>query len=182
MRFTELLRVGALLSGVSATVIAGATVAFGYDTNGERTVVLCTVWWLICITAALLVVSRRGGGPSESIERLLADAPPQRHPEEPRIGRTVASRLWPLGLATFLAVTGGAVFGPQVPGAVAGFPIIWALLWRAQEYAVQAVEERDGVMFHVVPTGPMSAIKLVRGPGLRRERLVSPDGDEVRSR
>lgn len=182
MRFTELLRVGALLSGASATVIAGATVAFGYDTNRQNTVLLCSVWWLICITAGLLVVARRAGGPSESIERLLADAPAQRTPEEPRIGRTVASRLWPLGLATFLAVAGGAVLGPQVPGAVAGFPIVWALLWRAQEYAVLAIEERDGVMFHVVPTGPLSAIKLVRGPGLRRERLLSPDGEEVRSR
>ena len=69
-----------------------------------------------------------------------------------------------------------------MPGAVAGFPIIWARLWRAQEFAVQAIEERDGVMFHVVPTNPMSAIKLVRGPGLRRERLLSPDGEEVGSR
>ncbi|MBO9532643.1 MAG: hypothetical protein J7513_06700 [Solirubrobacteraceae bacterium] len=182
MRFTELLRVGALLSGASATVIAGATVAFGYDTREQRVVLLCTLWWLICVTAALIVVSRRAGEPSESIERLLADARPQRNQEEPRIGRTVASRLWPLGLATFLAVAGGAVLGPQVPGGVAGFPIVWALLWRAQEYAVKAVEERDGVVFHVVPTGPLSAIKVVRGPGLRREQPVSPHADEARSR
>ncbi len=68
----------------------------------------------------MIVIARRAGRPSEAIERLLADAPTQRMPEEPRIGRTVASRLWPLGLATFLAVVGGAAIGPQVPGAVAG--------------------------------------------------------------
>lgn len=182
MRFTELLRVGALLSGVSATAIAGATVAFGYDTGEQRIVLLCTIWWFMCITAGLIVVARRGGAPSEAIERLLTDARPQRNQEEPRIGRTVASRLWPLGLATFLAVVGGAVLGPQVPGGVAGFPIIWALLWRAQEYAVKAVEERDGVVFHVVPTGALSAIKVVRGPGLRREEPISPHADEARGR
>jgi hypothetical protein len=182
MRFTDLLRAGSLLSGASATMIAAATVAFGYDVSQQRTVLLCTVWWLICVTGALLVISHRAGEPSDAIERLLADSPAQRHPEEPRIGRTVASRLWPLGLATFLAVSGGAAFGPQVPGAVAGFPIVWALLWRAQEFAVKAIEERDGVMFHVVPTGPLKAIKLVRGPGLRRDHPVSPEPGEARGR
>lgn len=182
MRFIELLRVGALLSGASATVIAGATVAFGYDAAEQRTVVLCTIWWLMSITAGMLLIARRGGRPSDAIERLLADAPAQRTPEEPRIGRTVASRLWPLGLATFLAVVGGAAVGPQVPGAVAGFPIIWALLWRAQEFAVKAIEERDGVVFLVVPTGPLKPIKLVRGPGLRREVPTDPARDGAPSR
>lgn len=182
MRFTELLRAGALLSGAAATVIAAATVAFGYDAAEQRTVLLCTIWWLISITAAMIVIARRGGRPSDAIERLLADAPTQRMPEEPRIGRTVASRLWPLALATFLAVIGGAVLGPQVPGAVAGFPIIWAMLWRAQEFAVKAVEERDGVVFIVIPTGPLRAIRLVRGPGLRREVPTQPARDGAPTR
>ncbi|MFT4036114.1 MAG: hypothetical protein QM679_11130 [Patulibacter sp.] len=177
MRFTELLRAGALLSGASATMIAAATVAFGYDTRQQRVVVLCTVWWLLCVTAALLVLSRRAGEPSGAIERLLADAPAQRHPQEPRVGRIVASRLWPLGVATLLAVCGGAALGPQVPGTVAGFPIVWAMLWRAQEFAVTAIEERDGVVFLVVPTGPLSAIKVVRGPGLRRDRPIGSGGE-----
>ena len=169
MRFTDLLKAGSLLSGAAATVIAGATVAFGYDQLAQRLVLLSTIWWVICVTAAMIVIDRRRGRPSDAVERLLADAPTQRMPEEPRVGRTVASRLWPLGLATFLAVIGGATLGPQVPGAVAGFPIVWALLWRAQEFAVKAIEERDGVVYLVVPTGPTKAIKLVRGPGLRRD-------------
>ncbi len=182
MRFTELFRVGALLSGASATVIAAATVAFGYDANEQRTVLLCTIWWLMSITAGLIVISRRAGRPSESVERLIASAPTQRIPEEPRIGRTVASRLWPLAVATLLAVGGGAAIGPQVPGAVAGIPIIWALMWRAQEFAVKAIEERDGVVFVVVPTGPLKAIKLVRGPGLRREVPTDPARDRAPNR
>lgn len=182
MRFTDLLRAGSLLSGASATVIAAAAVAFGYDDNGQGTVLLCTIWWLICVTAAMFVVQRRGGRPSDAVERLLADAQTQRMPEEPRVGRTVASRLWPLGLATLLAVGGGSALGPQVPGAVAGFPIVWAMLWRAQEYAVKAIEERDGVMFTVVPTGPLKAIKLTRGPGLRRDLPKDPAADPTPSR
>lgn len=174
MRFTELLRAGALLSGASSTVIAAATVAFGIQEAGQNTTLLATLWWFICALGAVIVIQRRGGRPSEPMERLLADAKPQRMPEEPRVGRTVASRLWPLGLATLVAVLGGAVFGPQVPGAVAGFPIVWALLWRSQEFAVKAIEERDGVVFIVVPTGPLQAIKLVRGPGLRRDTPVDP--------
>lgn len=181
MRFTDLLRAGSLLSGASATVIAAATVGFGYDDNAQSVVLACTIWWLICVTAALIVVQRRGGRPSEGVERLLADARAQRVPEEPRVGRTVASRLWPLGLATLLAVAGGAALGPRVPGAVAGFPIIWAMLWRAQEYAVKAIEERDGVAFVVVPTGPLKPIKLVRGPGLRRDLPTEPTTDPTPS-
>ncbi|MTD45714.1 hypothetical protein GKE82_15810 [Conexibacter sp. W3-3-2] len=55
----------------------------------------------------------------------------------------------------------------------AGFTLIWALSWRRQHLAVRAIEERDGVTFHVDPTSPLRAIRLVRTPGFRRERRIS---------
>ncbi len=47
---------------------------------------------------------------------------------------------------------------------------------------MKAIEERDGVVFVVVPTAPLKAIKLVRGPGLRREVPTDPARDGARSR
>lgn len=176
MRFTDLLRSGVLLSAASATVLAAGAVAFGIADNQQDIVLLCTIWWLMASVTAQVIANSRGGKPSASIGRLLADARPQRVPEEPRIGMTVASRLWPLGLLTFIGLVGTAVLGPQVAGIGAGFPLAWALLWRSQESAVKAVEERDGVVFHVVVTGPLKPIKLVRGPGLRRDLPTRPDG------
>ncbi len=63
---------------------------------------------------------------------------------------------------------------PQVPGIAAGFTIIWALAWRRQDSAVQAIEERDGVTFFVEHTSPLRPIELVRMPGFRREIPTMP--------
>lgn len=169
MLFTDLLRAGVLLSAASSTVLAAGAVAFGAIDGQQEVVLLCCIWWLIAIVGALIVSNGRGGKTSRSIGKLLADARPQRMQQEPRVGRTVANRLWPLGLATFLALVGTTVLGPQIAGVGAGFPIVWALLWRGQESAVKAIEERDGVKFHVEPTSPLKPMRLVRGPGLRRD-------------
>jgi hypothetical protein len=180
--FTELLRAGSLISGVCATVLAGTTVALGFDATEQSVVVFAAIWWLICGTAAMLVIGRRDGRPSDALERLLVDAKPQRIPDEPQVARVVVGRLWPLALVTGLTVLGGAVLGPRIPGVVVGFPLMWALQWRAQQFAVSAVEERDGVVFSVVPTGPLQPITLVRGPGLRREYPVDPSGSSPAAR
>ena len=60
-----------------------------------------------------------------------------------------------LTLASELRVPGLAFIAPQVPGIATGFAIIWALSWRRQHRAVQAIEERDGVVFYVEPTSPL---------------------------
>ena len=169
MRFTDLLRAGVLLSAASATVLATGAVLFGAVNSEQEVTLLCTIWWLFAATGALLISQARGGQTSRAVGRLLADARPQRMQEEPRVGHTVANRLWPLGFLTVLALVGTAVFGPQVAGIGAGFPIVWALLWRGQEAAVKAIESRDGVTFHVEPTSPTKPISLVRGPGLRHD-------------
>ncbi|MDO9355287.1 MAG: hypothetical protein Q7T55_16430 [Solirubrobacteraceae bacterium] len=169
MRFTDLLRTGVLLSAASATMLATGAVLFGILDNDQDVVLLCTIWWLIAATGALMVAQNRAGDVSRPVSRLLADARQQRMPEEPRVGLTIANRLWPLGLLTFGGLLGAAIAGPQVAGLGAGFPIVWALLWRGQESAVKAIEGRDGVTFHVERTSPMKPITLVRGPGLRRD-------------
>ena len=51
-----------------------------------------------------------------------------------------------------------------------GFGLLGALAWRRQEAAVQAIEDRDGVTFFVERTSPFEPVKLVRVPGMRRER------------
>ena len=52
----------------------------------------------------------------------------------------------------------------------AGYAILIALAWRNRERAVTAIEERDGVRFYVEPTSALEPVKLVRTPGLGRDR------------
>jgi hypothetical protein len=51
-----------------------------------------------------------------------------------------------------------------------GFALGAALTLRSREGAVAAIEERDGVRFFVEPGSALEPVKLVRTPGLRRDR------------
>jgi hypothetical protein len=180
VKFTDLLHAGAFLSAAAATALAAGTVLFGVIDNEQDVVLLCTIWWLMAATGALLGSQSRGTRTSRQISRLMVDAKPQRMQEEPRVARTVANRLWPLGFITILSLVATALVGPQVAGVTVGFLVIWALMWHGQESAVKAVEERDGVAFHVVVDGPLKPLRLVRGPGLRRDLPTQskPDSTE----
>jgi hypothetical protein len=71
----------------------------------------------------------------------------------------------------FALVAGG--LGLVYPGVAAvgtGFALAAALAWRGRESAVAAIEERDGVRFYVEPGSALQPVKLVRTPGLRRDR------------
>ena len=83
---------------------------------------------------------------------------PEVHP-----ARILLNRLWPLLIAT-VGAGGFVLLAPQVPAMAAGFPVIWALAWRRQEKAVQAIEERDGVRFFIEKTSPIKPIQLIRTP------------------
>lgn len=167
MRFAELLRLTTLLSAGAATALGAACVIGTLRDPGSSVAVQAAAWWLIA--AILGAYLGREQAPSDAIGRALADARTTDALPEPRPWRTVAARLWPLGLA--IVVAGPLAFlAPPVPGIAAGFAIIWALTWRHQGRAVVAVEERDGVEFLVERTSAFSALKLVRVPGLRRER------------
>ena len=85
-------------------------------------------------------------------------------------GRIAFLRLWPIG-AFALVVGGLAWLLPQVAAVGAGFAILNALAWRNRERAVSAIEERDGVRFYVEPGSALQPIRLVRTPGLGRDRI-----------
>ncbi len=88
---------------------------------------------------------------------------------EHRPAAILVNRLWPLFACALIA--GGLSFlAPQIPGIGAGFAIIWALAWRHQHAAVEAIEERDGIRFYVRPTSPVRRIALERAPGFKALR------------
>ncbi len=167
MRFADLLRLTTLLSAGAATALAAACVIGTLNDPGSTVAVQGVAWWLIA--AILGAYLGRDRTPSQAIAVALADARSTDALPEPRPWRTVAARLWPLGLA--VVVAGPLAFlAPQIPGIAAGFAIIWALTWRHQSRAVIAIEERDGVAFLVAQTSAFAALRLLRVPGLRRER------------
>ena len=166
MRFVDFLRVTVLLSAGAASLLAVVTVA-GATNNDEATLVLGLAGWWALASAFGLYLGRRAET-TPPIARLLAEAKAATMMPEHRPGSTILNRLWPLLLLT-LACGAIAFLAPQIPGIAAGFAIIWALAWRRQDSAVQAIEERDGVTFFVERTAPHHPMKLVRTPGFRRE-------------
>src|SRR6202012_880731 len=93
-------------------------------------------------------------------------APPP-PPESP--ARIAIERLWPI--AVIAIVAGGlGLFFPGVAIIGAGYGLAVSLAFHAREGAVQAIEERDGVRFYVLPTSALKPIELVRAPGLRSDR------------
>lgn len=168
MRFTDLLRTTVLLSAAAATALALVTLGAATTQGDERIVSISAGWWI----AASLIGSFLGRHHEASppIARLLADSKAATMMPEQRPGMTVLNRLWPL-LLSVVAAGALAVVAPQISAIGAGFALIWALSWRQQHLAVQAIEERDGVTFHVERTSPVRPIRLVRTPGLRRERM-----------
>lgn len=166
MRFVDFLRVTVVLSGASASVLAVVCVA-GASNNGDASLVLLVAAWWVLASAFGLFLGRRAAT-TPPIARLLAEAKAATMMPEHRPGATIVNRLWPLLVLTI--ATGAIAFlAPQIPGIAAGFAIIWALAWRRQDAAVQAIEERDGVTFFIERTAPYKPIRLVRTPGFRRE-------------
>lgn len=174
MRFVDFLRSTVMLSAAAASLLALLFVAGSGNTGAAAALVLGIVGWWVLAAAAGLFLGRRAAT-SPPIARLLADAKSATMMPEHRPGLTILNRLWPL-LALTIAAGAVAFFAPQVPGIGAGFAIIWALAWRRQDAAVQAIEERDGVTFYVERTAPHHPIKLVRTPGFRREVPLNARG------
>jgi hypothetical protein len=171
VRFGDFLRATVLLSAGSATLLAALTV-IGISREYDRTLVLVSaVWWAAAVLVGVWLGRRAETSPP--IARLLSTARMQSTLPELRPGSTLVNRLWPLLLATLGAAVTSA-FEPQVSSVAAGFTIIWALAWRRQESAVEAIEERDGVRFYVDRTSPLQPIRLVRTPGFGGAFLRAP--------
>jgi hypothetical protein len=162
VRFGDFLNATVLLSAGAATALAAIAVT-GMSQEPDSLLIGVTAgWWLTAVAIGLLLGRRAETSPP--IARLLAGARSQTSLPELQPGRTLLNRLWPLLIST-LGAGLLAVWQPQVASIAAGFAIIWALAWRRQQSAVQAIEERDGVRFYVDRTSPLSPIQLIRTPG-----------------
>ncbi len=167
MTFRQLLHATVQLSGASATVLGLLVVLHAQINNEPAPALISAVWWVIATAIGISVGRQEAANPQ--IARVLADARAANQLPEIRPVRTLINRLWPLFLVTILSGA-AAIWLPQVAGVAAGFMLIWALAWRKQEHAVHAIEERDGVEFRVERTGFTAPLKLMRLPGLRRDR------------
>src|SRR3954469_12104687 len=155
-----------MLSAAAASLLA-VLCLIGGTGNGDDTVILASAgWWEVAAAIGLWLGRRAAAHPPTG--RPVAGAKAAKMMPEHRPGFTIVNRLWPLLVLTLVA-SSLAFLVPQGAGIGAGFAIIWALAWRRQDAAVQAIEERDGVTFYVDRTSPLSPMQLVRIPGFRRE-------------
>jgi hypothetical protein len=177
MRFVDFLKATVLLSGAAATMLGVLTLAAATQDQDDQVVLYAVGWWVAATLVGSWLGRRHEVNPP--IARLLVDARAATMMPDVRPGATMANRLWPM-LVCVVAAGAVAFLGPQIPGIAAGFTLIWALAWRRQAAAVQAIEERDGVTFFIERTSPIRPMQLLRMPGLRRERPTvngfSPDG------
>ena len=168
MAYTDLLRMTVLLAAGAATALAAITVVSATSSSDTLTLYVAAGWWVVSLVAG--IVLGRPARAAEAMRPALAEA--RMATALPSLGnanRAALARLWPL--AAFAVVAGG--LGLVYSGVAAigtGFALGAALMLRSREGAVTAIEDRDGVRFYVEPGSALEPVKLVRTPGLRRDR------------
>jgi hypothetical protein len=166
--FCDLLRMTVLLAAGAATVLAAVTVIAVSGGTDTLTIFVAAGWWTVALIGGLVL--GRPSRAAEAISPLLAQA--RLATALPEIGnstRAALARLWPIGAFAVIAGALGFIF-PGVAAIGAGFALSAALTWRSREGAVAAIEERDGVRFYVEPGSALQPVRLIRTPGLRRDR------------
>lgn len=167
MLFCDLLRVTVLLVAGVATALGVVSVTVA-NRDGDTTALLVSAaWWGAAIGIGLWL--GRPARAADAMGRVLAGARTATSlpPESP--AWIAFLRLWPIGAFALLAGGAGWLW-PQVAAIGAGYAIAIALAWRGRERAVAAIEERDGVRFYVEPSSALEPVRLVRTPGLYRDR------------
>ena len=170
MPYTDLLRFTVLITGAEATVLGAiSAIAVGGEPS-STTVIVAFAWWAIAIIIGFWM--GRPERAREDMRELLAKAKmatslPSESPTE-----IALQRLWPVAVTAVIAGGLGLIF-PGVAIIGTGYALIVSLAWHTRESAVQAIEERDGVRFFVVPGSALKPIELVRTPGLRSDRVNS---------
>jgi hypothetical protein len=165
--FCDLLRVTVLLIAAVATALGAISMAVANRDGDSVALIVAGTWWLAAgFAGALLGRSSRA---AEAMARTLAGArmATSLPPESP--SRIAFLRLWPIGAFAILVGAAGLVWA-QVAAIGAGYAILIALAWRRREAAVTAIEERDGVRFYVEPSSALEPLRLIRTPGLHRDR------------
>jgi hypothetical protein len=168
MAFCDLLRMTVLLAAGAATVLAAVTAIVVGGRNDTLTLFVALGWWAVALVGGLIL--GRPPRAAEAMRPVLAEA--RTATAMPEIGnptRAALARLWPIGAFALIAGVLGFVF-PGVSAIGAGFALAVALMWRSREGAVAAIEDRDGVRFYVEPGSALQPVRLIRTPGLRRER------------
>jgi hypothetical protein len=166
--FTELLRFTVFVTGAEATVLGAISAISVGGEPSATTVIVALAWWAIAIILGFWLgrPDRAREDMRETLARAkLATSLPSESP-----ARIAISRLWPIALTAIVA-GGLGLFFPGVAIIGTGYALIVSLSWHTREAAVQAIEERDGTRFFVVPTSAWRPIQLVRTPGLRSDRL-----------
>jgi len=168
MPFVDLLRLTVLLIGGAATALGAVTVVAASQDSATATLIFAGGWWALAILlGGFLGSSARA---AQAMSRALASARTATSLPTESPGRIAFLRLWPIG-AFALIVGGLAWLFPQVAAVGAGYAILNALAWRNRERAVTAIEERDGVRFYVEPSSALEPVRLIRTPGLGRDRM-----------
>lgn len=171
MLFCDLLRISVLLVAAVATALGGVSVLVANRDVDELVLTVAIGWWIAA--AAIGVWLGRPSRAADAISRLLAGARTATSLPSETPGRIAFMRLWPIG--GFAVLVGGAGwFAPQISAIGAGYAILIALAWRGREQAVSAIEDRDGVRFYVEPSAAFEPVKLIRTPGLHRDRAPIP--------
>ncbi|HEX6117121.1 MAG TPA: hypothetical protein VFY99_08475 [Solirubrobacterales bacterium] len=167
MLFTDLLRLTVLLVAGLATALGGVAIVAADAADDNLTLIVTAAWWLLAVVIGMLL--GRPERAHEDVAEVLASARTITSLPDASANRIAIGRLWPLGV--FALVAGGlaAVF-PSVPAIGSGYALLVALMWRNREAAVTGVEDRDGVRFYVEPSSPFEPLRLVRTPGLSRDR------------
>jgi len=168
MPYTDLLRVTVLLAGAEATALGAITALAAGRDDDATTAIVAIAWWAIALVVGIWL--GRPARAADGVRDALARARTATSLPDDSPARIAVLRLWPIGLTAIAAGVLGAIF-PGVAAIGAGYALLVALTIRTREAAVLAVEQRDGVKFHVVPNSALRPIELVRTPGLRSDRL-----------
>jgi hypothetical protein len=169
--FTELLRVTVFLVAGVATALGAVSIVTAQNDADTLALIVAGGWWVVA--AVIGFVGGRSARSAEAVSRPLAAARTATSLPVESASRIALLRLWPIGV--FALLCGGLAWvWPQVAVIGAGYAILTALAWRGRESAVQAIEDRDGVRFYVEATSALEPVRLVRTPGLYRDRPPNP--------
>jgi len=168
MLFSELLRITVLLVAGVATALGAISVLLAQrEDPSALALAVLGGWWVVAAAAGLVYGTTARA--AEALSPVLRSAKTQTAlPSEPE-ARTAFTRLWPIGAFALICVIAGIVY-PQIAAIGAGYAILIALGWRRREAAGPAIEDRDRVRFPVEPSPAYRPVKLVRTPGLYRDR------------
>ncbi len=167
MLFSELMRIMVLLVAGVATALGAVSVLLAERGNSALLLVVGSAWWLIATILGMWFGD--SGRAARAMARPLAAARTATSLPSDSANRIALLRLWPVGAFALAAGIAGFVW-PQVAVIGAGYAILIALAWRRREAAIQAIEDRDGVRFYVEASSAFEPLRLVRTPGLYRNR------------